>query len=575
MKYFLLFTFVFITSVSYSQKKAVFIADSDTAFSKSTGFNVRKCNEQQIKNLDLLCKVWGFVKYYHPSIAAGKYNWDNELFRFLPKYLSVKTNEERNDSLFNWINSLGSVSGKGSKIKIKSNTKCVPNLDWISDTTVFGSKLSNLLVNIKNTSRKKQHYYFSFLENIGTPVFKNERLYKDASFNDFGFRILTVFRYYNVIEYFFPHKNAIGENWQDIPAEFIEKILLAENEIDVQKTILEMITRINDTQAKTIFNENFTNEFYGKVYANYKILFIENNAVVSGYINPSKVKEIDLKIGDIITEIDGESTLKKVERLKKYSPASNEFAKLNVISQNLLRSNNRSINVTFVRNNKISSSNVPCYPTSSLYANREVSANDIMPTWRFLTPDIGYIFLGTLENRDIPKMMRELRATSGIVIDLRCIPSDFVVFSLSQYFHIKKTAFAKFSKTNIQNPGEFTFTKPVYAPKIKYPYNGKIVILVNETTQGLAEYTAMSLESTSTATVVGSTTSGANGNVSEIILPWGISTSFSGVGVYYPDGKETQRVGIAIDDVIKPTLGGFLFGKDEALEKAVQIIKNK
>lgn len=575
MKYFLLFTFVFITSVSYSQKRAVFIADSDTAFSKSTGFNVRKCDEQQIQNLDLLCKVWGFVKYYHPSIAAGKYNWDNELFRFLPKYLSVKTNEERNDSLFNWINSLGSVSGKGSKIKIKSNTKCVPNLDWISDTTVFGSKLSNLLVNIKNTSRKKQHYYFSFLENIGTPVFKNERLYKDASFNDFGFRILTVFRYYNVIEYFFPHKNTIGENWQDIPAEFIEKILLAENEIDVQKTILEMITRINDTQAKTIFNENFTNEFYGKVYANYKILFIENNAVVSGYINPSKVKEIDLKIGDIITEIDGESTLKKVERLKKYSPASNEFAKLNVISQNLLRSNNRSINVTFVRNNKISSSNVPCYPPSSLYANREVSANDIMPTWRFLTPDIGYIFLGTLENRDIPKMMRELRATSGIVIDLRCIPSDFVVFSLSQYFHIKKTAFAKFSKTNIQNPGEFTFTKPVYAPKIKYPYNGKIVILVNETTQGLAEYTAMSLESTSTATVVGSTTSGANGNVSEIILPWGISTSFSGVGVYYPDGKETQRVGITIDDVIKPTLGGFLFGKDEALEKAVQIIKNK
>lgn len=574
MKYFLLFTFVFITSVSYSQKRAVFIADSDTAFSKSTGFNVRKCDEQQIQNLDLLCKVWGFVKYYHPSIAAGKYNWDNELFRFLPKYLSVKTNEERNDSLFNWINSLGSVSGKGSKIKIKSNTKCVPNLDWISDTTVFGSKLSNLLVNIKNTSRKKQHYYFSFLENIGTPVFKNERLYKDASFNDFGFRILTVFRYYNVIEYFFPHKNTIGENWQDIPAEFIEKILLAENEIDVQKTILEMITRINDTQAKTIFNENFTNEFYGKVYANYKILFIENNAVVSGYINPSKVKEIDLKIGDIITEIDGESTLKKVERLKKYSPASNEFAKLNVISQNLLRSNNRSINVTFVRNNKISSSNVPCYPPSSLYANREVSANDIMPTWRFLTPDIGYIFLGTLENRDIPKMMRELRATSGIVIDLRCIPSDFVVFSLSQYFHIK-TAFAKFSKTNIQNPGEFTFTKPVYAPKIKYPYNGKIVILVNETTQGLAEYTAMSLESTSTATVVGSTTSGANGNVSEIILPWGISTSFSGVGVYYPDGKETQRVGITIDDVIKPTLGGFLFGKDEALEKAVQIIKNK
>ena len=266
--------------------------------------------------------------------------------------------------------------------------------------------------------------------------------------------------------------------------------------------------------------------------------------------------------------IEGENTLKKVERLKNYSPASNDFSKLNVISQDLLRTNKRSLNITFVRNNKTSSSNVPCYPPSSLYTKKEISSSDIKPTWRFLTSEIGYIFLGTIENRDVPKMMRELRPTSGIIIDLRCVPSDFVVFSLSQYIHIQKTAFAKFSKTNIQNPGEFTFTKPVYAPKIKHPYNGKIVILVNELTQDLAEYTAMSLGSTSTATIIGSTTSGANGNVSDVILPWGISTSFSGVGVYYPDGKETQRVGVTIDEIIRPSLSGFYLAETKLLKSS-------
>ena len=44
------------------------------------------------------------------------------------------------------------------------------------------------------------------------------------------------------------------------------------------------------------------------------------------------------------------------------------------------------------------------------------------------------------------------------------------------------------------------------------------------------------------AIVIGSQTAGADGNVSKFYLPGGIHTCFSGVGIYYPDGTETQRV---------------------------------
>jgi hypothetical protein len=46
----------------------------------------------------------------------------------------------------------------------------------------------------------------------------------------------------------------------------------------------------------------------------------------------------------------------------------------------------------------------------------------------------------------------------------------------------------------------------------------------------------------------------------------------SGIGVLYPDGTETQRKGIRIDYEIKPTIQGIKAGKDELLEKAIQII---
>ncbi|MEO5906483.1 MAG: hypothetical protein ABIQ11_07145 [Saprospiraceae bacterium] len=74
------------------------------------------------------------------------------------------------------------------------------------------------------------------------------------------------------------------------------------------------------------------------------------------------------------------------------------------------------------------------------------------------------------------------------------------------------------------------------------------------------------------ATVIGSTTAAADGNVSEIYLPGGIRTMISGIGVYYPDGKETQRIGIVPDIEVKPTIAGIRDGRDEVLEKAIEVV---
>jgi C-terminal processing protease CtpA/Prc len=72
--------------------------------------------------------------------------------------------------------------------------------------------------------------------------------------------------------------------------------------------------------------------------------------------------------------------------------------------------------------------------------------------------------------------------------------------------------------------------------------------------------------------VVGSTTAGADGNVSQIILPGGLSTMISGIGVFYPDKRPTQRVGIVADVEVRPTIAGIRAGRDEVLEEALRQI---
>lgn len=102
-------------------------------------------------------------------------------------------------------------------------------------------------------------------------------------------------------------------------------------------------------------------------------------------------------------------------------------------------------------------------------------------------------------------------------------------------------------------------------------FKGKIIILVNEFTQSNLEFMSMFYQSLPNSIVVGSQTVGTDGNMTFINLLGGIKTGFTGVGVFYPDGSETQKVGIKIDRYVEQSLEDFIEGRDTQLEMALQI----
>ena len=194
--------------------------------------------------------------------------------------------------------------------------------------------------------------------------------------------------------------------------------------------------------------------------------------------------------------------------------------------------------------------------------------------YQLLHPDVGYLFLGTIESDRLPHIMRPFRNTKGLIIDLRCYPSEFVVFSLGKYL-TTPTPLVKFTAGSILTPGLFTWQSPLKVGQrgVDDAYTGKVVILVNEQTQSQAEYTTMALRQAPGSIVLGSTTAAADGNVSPFELPGGLRTMISGIGVNYPDGRETQRVGVGVDVEMYPTRRGIKEGRDELLEKVITLIR--
>jgi C-terminal processing protease CtpA/Prc len=47
----------------------------------------------------------------------------------------------------------------------------------------------------------------------------------------------------------------------------------------------------------------------------------------------------------------------------------------------------------------------------------------------------------------------------------------------------------------------------------------------------------------------------------------------SGIGIYFPDNRPTQRIGIVPDIVVKPTIAGIKANKDEVLDAAIEYIR--
>jgi len=375
-----------------------------------------------------------------------------------------------------------------------------------------------------------------------------------------------------MINYFFPYRYQTDQPWNEVLDEMIPRFEMAKDTIAYHLAIMELVAKIDDSHAK--FYSHPINEYFGLNWVPFKFKIIDSKAVVTGFFNETLSKAADIRIGDAFLSIGGQSIGQLIKQNSKYIGASNPSVKLRDMHIILFHGSTSSIETQFERDGTIAEKTVPRFNFDQL--NYKWGQDIPRDTVKILDGNIGYVHMGNLVQKQIPSMAEKLKDTKAIIFDLRTYPKETLT-GVSNFLNKNRKAFAMLTTPNPQHPGTFINSGVMYTGgKSKNDtYGGKVILLCNENTQSGAEWTLMGLQTVPNVTTIGSQTSGADGNTSLITLPGGFKTDISGLGVFYPDGRETQRIGIVPDIVVLPTIKGIREGRDEVLEKALEVIAHR
>jgi hypothetical protein len=195
--------------------------------------------------------------------------------------------------------------------------------------------------------------------------------------------------------------------------------------------------------------------------------------------------------------------------------------------------------------------------------------------WKKLTDSIGYTDLKYLVNKDVGKMFKALGNCSTIIFDLRCYPNNTMDKIMLHLFD-DNPEYITFGKLD-----PYRFNTEYYVKKKVLPsgllarfvpaYKGKIIVLTNEVAQSQAETMLLAFKALgSRCTVIGSNTAGTNGNMSYLNLPYGVTVSYSAVGVYDTQMRCFQGTGISPDIFIQNTISDIMQSRDAVLQKAIE-----
>lgn len=537
-----------------------------------SSFLKAQTSQKESEQIAIFCKIWGFLKYYHPEVTKGNLDWDKEFTTHVRNISSINSKEEQSKYYSNWITGLGRVPDcKKCLTKIPDSLKFNLDLNWINDKSLFSNELIKQLQHIIQNRNQEKNHYIQQNKFVGNTTYDNEKPYRDSIYPSAELRLLGLSRYWNIINYFFPYKNKIGTNWDSVLIEMVPKFMDSKDTTAYHLAMLEIVTKINDSHAH--FVTKYTNRYFGFKWAPFEFKLIDNKAIVIGFYDDSLCEKNDIQYGDVFLKVNDISIENIIKEKSKYISASNEPTRLRNMHYAIFNGQTDSVKVTIERNNIISEKYIYRYYFRKFKPKQKIVQKDSI--FKVINNNIGYVDMATLKKDQIKDLVQKLQNTKAIIFDVRNYPNG-TMYSIADFLNSEVKPFAKFTKPDISYPGIYNYTPP-YTCGRNNPnnYKGKVILLFNEESQSHAEFTLMALQTAPNVVSIGSQTAGADGNVSSFTFPGGYQTSMSGIGVFYPDGRETQRIGIVPNIEVKPTIEGIRAKKDELMLKALEVINGK
>lgn len=523
------------------------------------------------------CKIWGFVKYFHSEVSTCQVNWDSVLVSHLPAVKNVISEDDFNNELIAMLNAAGpmDLASTPSPDTLPAELKRNLNFGWLQDN-LLREDVRTMLDTVKNNFRPHNQCWVR--NNVNTPnvgwlIFPHDSLMinsnTDLDYPDEFTRLLILFKYWNIINYFNPYNYVLDVSCDSLLFNHVTEIADAPAPRDFYLLIKKIAKGLNDAHAEGLTASS--NIPFPEYYCpSINLTYTGNKYIVCATTYLS-----GLRRGDELVAINGLTPQQMEDSLRPYVSAGDSSVFHRFMCSYLLTGPmNSQVSVTYAD----SSGNLH---TFTPYRTRFISdpwftnyyPNDTLDNvkWKLFSCGTGYVNMGNLELADVSTMYNNLRNSPALIFDLRNYPNG-TAWQIGNLMLPGWTCFAKLTIPSVTYPGTFYWENDFLGfPDNQNAYQGKVIILHNEQTQSQAEYSCMILEAMPDVVKVGSQTAGADGNISYFRLAQDLSAGFTNLGVYYPNGDSTQRIGIVPDSLVYRTQEGIRKKRDEVLEKALEI----
>ena len=293
-----------------------------------------------------------------------------------------------------------------------------------------------------------------------------------------------------------------------------------------------------------------------------------------------------LEPGDVVTEIDGKPFDDFYKEVAKYISASTDrFRRRQLFSAwwSYLLPKKYTLTIAGPKRILVDRSGNSIAETQSETTGRLVDNGRI-----------GYIRVPSWLDKKFQsralELLNEYKSAKGIIIDIRgnaggSTPSSFVrafmdrpwkwwaestpmSFSLFSYYaESGRDGFSSFARPSMSwpagvNQGDST-------------YSGPLVILIDEGTHSASEDFTMPFKESHRAILIGDTTAGSTGQPYFEQLGEGFSFVIGAKREWFPDGSRFEGIGIQPDILVLPTPDHLKSGKDDELQKAVEVIETE
>ncbi len=413
------------------------------------------------------------------------------------------------------------------------------------------------------------------VQTLPDAVYRADKTYAEMLEPGLEHRQLAVVRAWNVIHWFYPYLHLIGD-WDAVLPEFLARMEEAKTGRDYALAVAEMMTRVADGHTGVGGHPELDKLLYEGATLPIQVRWVEGAAVAVQVAD--EIKEKGIEVGDAIVAVEGEPVEARIDRVSRFVTASTRTSLVNrICSQFLLRGPAGPVTLKI---QKLDGS------TRELSLTRDPKPSpppaDQGEVVRILPGNLGYVDLTRLSLAEVDGMFETLKGTRGLIFDMRGYPQG-TAWAIAPRINTRNARIgAQFRRSLVTATSEeeaesgFYFAQPLPdLPEGVSKYTAPTVMIIDDRAVSQSEHSGLFFEAANGTKFVGTATSGANGDITNFNLPGGIWVGFTGHDVRHADGRQLQRVGLIPDVEVAPTRAGLKAGRDEVLEKAVEVLETE